>query len=267
MEKYRVAPGARIDIDTIPADDKTYFDGTKEEGKDYLSNLNFELKELQRQFFAKRDKKMLVILQGMDTSGKDGTIRCVFQAVNPQGVHVAHFDVPNSAELAHDYLWRIHREVPAKGEIAIFNRSHYEDCITVRVHNLAPEEVWSRRFEHINAFEKMLHDEGTVIIKIFLHIDTEEQKRRIQKRIDTPHKRWKFHPKDLEARQYWNDYTRAYNDAINKTSTDYAPWYIIPANSKWYRNIVVSQIIIDELKKLDLSVRQPDYDFENLKVI
>jgi PPK2 family polyphosphate:nucleotide phosphotransferase len=267
MDKYKVIPGTLIDIDSIPADDKSFFEGTKEEGREYLHELNLKLKDLQSRFFAKSDKKLLVILQGMDTSGKDGTIRCVFHAVNPQGVKVEHFDVPNQAELAHDYLWRVHHKVPAKGEISIFNRSHYEDCVTVRVHELTPPEVWAKRFDHINSFEKMLYDEGTVIIKIFLHIDSDEQKRRIQRRIDRPEKRWKFHPKDLEARQYWGDYSNAYNAAISKTATHYAPWYIVPANAKWYRNIVVSQLIIDELEKLDLSMPVPDYDFENLKVV
>ena len=266
MKAYKIAPNQNVDLSKISANDKDFFDGSKEEGIEYLLELNHRLKDLQSKFFAVNDKKMIVILQGMDTSGKDGTIRSVFHAVNPQGIKVEHFDVPSKIELAHDYLWRIHKKVPAKGEIAIFNRSHYEDCITVRVENLMPKDIWSKRFEHINSFEKMLADEGTIIVKIFLHIDIDEQRSRIQKRIDNPKKRWKFHPKDLESRYSWNDYVKAYNDAINKTNTKYAPWYIIPANAKWYRNIVVSKILINELEKLDLTLPIPDYDFDNIIV-
>lgn len=266
MHKYRVKEGTKVNIEEIPADDQSLFKGTKEEGKEYLLELNNHLKELQSKFFAVHKHKMLVVLQGMDTSGKDGTVRSVFLAVNPQGVNVVHFDVPTYTELKRDYLWRVHKHVPAKGEISIFNRSHYEDCITVRVHELVTKKVWSKRFDHIKNFEKMLSDEGTIIIKIFLNIDKEEQRARIQKRIDTPEKRWKFHPKDLEALKFLDDYKVAYNEAISKTSTDYAPWYIIPANAKWYRNIVVSKIIINALEKLDLTIPQPDYDFDNLVV-
>ncbi len=267
MTKFKVKLDAPVDLSKISAEDREYFKGTKEEGKGYLKELNHELHELQRKFYAVGKYKMLIILQGMDTSGKDGTIRCVFHAVNPQGTKVEHFDVPNREELAHDYLWRVHKKVPAKGEISIFNRSHYEDCVTVRVHDLAPREIWTKRFDHINNFEKMLHDEGTIIIKIFLHVDKDEQKRRIEKRIATPEKRWKFHPKDIESRQYWNSYEQAYNEAIFRTNTDYAPWFIVPANQKWYRNIVVSDIIINELKKLDLTIPEPDLDFDNIVVV
>jgi len=266
INSFKVEPGTIVDLKQINAVDDRFFNNSKSLGIAKLLSTSQELKELQSVFYADHTRKMIIVLQGMDTSGKDGTIRCVFQAVNPQGVHVHHFDVPTRIELSHDYLWRIHKKVPSKGEICIFNRSHYEDCITVRVHNLVPESVWEKRFRHINEFEKMLVDEGTIILKFFLHISEEEQLTRIQNRIKDPEKHWKFHPKDLEARSFWGDYYNAYNDAISQTSTEWAPWFIIPADKKWYRNIVVSQIIVDTLKKLNLKYPTPEYDFSKFVV-
>ncbi|MCB0074803.1 MAG: polyphosphate kinase 2 family protein, partial [Caldilineaceae bacterium] len=181
------------------------------------------------------------------------TIRHVFDGVNPQGVKVASFKKPTPEELAHDYLWRIHKQTPGDGEIVIFNRSHYEDVLVVRVHNLVPPDIWGKRYEHIRAWEKMLADEGTTILKFFLHISKEEQKERLQARLDEPEKHWKFSSADLAERKRWDDYQAAYEAMLTKTSTDYAPWYIVPANRKWYRNLVISKVIIDTLEGLNMT--------------
>ena len=260
MERYRVQPGAKINLSEWDPNDKSAFDGGKKEGRKYLLELNEVLEAQQELLYAEGKHKVLIVLQAMDTGGKDGTIRHVFEGVNPQGVRVASFKVPTRQELAHDYLWRVHKHTPGSGEIVIFNRSHYEDVLVVRVHNLVPPEVWSRRYDHINAFERLLAEEGTTILKFFLHIDLEEQKQRLQARLDEPHKRWKFSPGDLEERKLWPQYMRAYEDVLSKTSTDYAPWYIVPANRKWYRNLVVASVIINTLKGLNM--RYPEVDFD-----
>jgi PPK2 family polyphosphate:nucleotide phosphotransferase len=216
--------------------------------------------------YAEQKHKVLIVLQGMDTSGKDGTIRRVFEGVNPQGVRVASFKQPTPEELDRDFLWRVHKQVPGKGEMVIFNRSHYEDVLVVRVHELVPKEVWSKRYEHINSFERMLADEGTTILKFFLHIDQEEQKQRLQARLDDPHKHWKFNPADLEERKLWPKYMKAYEEAISKTSTDGAPWYIVPANRKWYRNIVVGTIIVEALTRLNMRYPEPEFDAAKIQI-
>lgn len=257
MERYRVKPGHKVRLDEWATRDKRGFEEGKKAGKKHLRNLNLELESLQELFYAEGKNKLLIVLQGMDTSGKDGTIRHVFEGVNPQGVRVANFKVPSSKEMAHDYLWRVHKQVPGKGEITIFNRSHYEDVLVVRVHHLVPEEVWQRRYDHINEFERLLFDEGTTIRKFFLHISPGEQKERLQARLDEPNKRWKFNPGDLEERALWNEYTAAYETVLNRTSTDWAPWYIIPADRKWYRNIVIGTILIETLKELKMKYPQP----------
>jgi PPK2 family polyphosphate:nucleotide phosphotransferase len=203
----------------------------------------------------------------MDTSGKDGTIRHVFEGVNPQGVQVASFKIPTTDELDHDYLWRAHACVPAKGEIVIFNRSHYEDVLIVRVHNLVPTEVWKRRYKQIRDFEKMLVEEGTTIIKFFLHISSDEQKERLQARLEDPEKRWKFNSGDLLERKRWDEYMAAYEDAIRETSTDVAPWNIVPSNQNWYRNLVVAQTIVDTLKGLKMEYPQPREDLKGIVII
>jgi PPK2 family polyphosphate:nucleotide phosphotransferase len=225
------------------------------------------LEELQEMLYAEHKHKVLIVLQAMDTGGKDGTIRHVFEGVNPQGVRVAGFKKPTPEELDHDFLWRVHKQVPGKGEVVIFNRSHYEDVLVVRVHNLAPQEVWSKRYDHINDFERMLVDEGTTILKFFLHIDLDEQKERLQARLDEPNKRWKFNPEDLEERKLWPQYVKAYEDAISKTSTDWAPWYIVPANRKWYRNLVVGTVIIETLKDLDMRYPEAEFDPADIKIV
>ncbi|MFQ5340025.1 MAG: polyphosphate kinase 2 family protein [Anaerolineae bacterium] len=260
MKRYRVQPGSRIDLAEREPNDKRAFPIEKAEGYERLSGLNRELEELQGLLYAEHKHKVLIVLQAMDTGGKDGTIRHVFEGVNPQGVRVASFKKPTPAELAHDFLWRVHKQVPGKGEIVIFNRSHYEDVLVVRVHDLAPKEVWLKRYDHINDFEQMLAEEGTTILKFFLHIDLDEQRERLQARLDEPHKRWKFNPADLDDRKLWPQYLEAYEDAISKTSTDWAPWYIVPANRKWYRNLVVGSVIVETLKGLNMRYPQPAFD-------
>ena len=259
-KKYRIEPGSRVDLSEWDPNDKSEFPGRKDAGRERLLELNQELEELQELLYAEHKHKVLIVLQAMDTGGKDGTIRHVFEGVNPQGVRVASFKKPSADELAHDYLWRVHAHTPGKGEIVIFNRSHYEDVLVVRVHNLAPKEVWSRRYDHINNFERLLADEGTTILKFFLRIDLDEQKERLQARLDEPRKHWKFDPNDLKERKLWPDYIKAYEDAISKTSTDWAPWYVVPANRKWYRNIVIGSAIVEMLKGLNMRHPKPDFD-------
>jgi PPK2 family polyphosphate:nucleotide phosphotransferase len=226
-----------------------------------LEKLNDKLEALQELLFAEHKHKVLIVLQAMDTGGKDGAIRRVFDGVNPAGVRVASFKAPTAEELDHDYLWRIHRQVPGKGEMVIFNRSHYEDVLVVRVHNYVPPEVWKKRFDQINEFEQMLAESGTTILKFYLHINKDEQKERLQARLDDPTKRWKFRLGDLEERKLWDNYMEAYEDVLSKTSTEYAPWYIVPANRKWYRDLVISSILVKTLE--DLKMKYPESE-ENL---
>lgn len=254
MHPYLIKPDQKVKLSDFDPKDTRLFDGDKEAGEKELAKQNLELEILQEHLFAEGKHKLLVVLQGMDTSGKDGVIRHVFEGVNPQGVRVASFKVPTPEELAHDYLWRIHKQTPGKGEIVIFNRSHYEDVLVVRVHNLVPESVWRKRYDQINAFERTLADEGTTLLKFFLHIDPKEQKERLLERLDQVEKQWKFNPGDLKERALWPEYEKAYEDVLEKTSTHWAPWYVIPANKKWYRNIVISRILIDALKDLDLQL-------------
>ena len=210
------------------------------------------MEELQEKLYAEHKHKLLIVLQAMDTGGKDGTIRRVFEGVNPSGVRVAHFGVPTPEELDHDFLWRVHTQVPGKGEIVIFNRSHYEGVLIARVHKLVPEEVWKGRYEEINDFERSLTEEGTVILKFFLHIDKDEQKKRLQDRLNDPTKRWKFSIHDLPEREFWSEYMKAYEDALEKTSTKWAPWYHIPANHDWFRDVIISTVIVRTLEDMDL---------------
>ncbi len=249
---YRVRPQAKVKLSAIDAEDGSLFDGDKEEGEKYHQKLNAKLETLQELLYADARHKVLVVLQGMDTSGKDGTIRHIFDRTNPLGVKVASFKKPTPIELAHDYLWRVHSQTPAAGEIVIFNRSHYEDVLVVRVDGLVPEERWRKRYRHIRDFEQQLVDEGTTVLKFFLHISKEEQRERLQERLDDPEKHWKFDKNDLAVRAKWDAYQEAYEDALSETSTDAAPWYIVPANKKWYRNLVISTILVNTLEGLNL---------------
>ncbi len=266
VQQYRVKPDTRVDLSIWDPNEKRAFPHKKKQGKRLLKHLNNRLEALQELFYAEGKHKLLVVLQGMDTSGKGGVIRHVFEGVNPQGVKVANFKVPTRQELAHDYLWRVHKQTPGTGEIVIFDRSHYEDVLVVRVHELVPPDTWSRRYHHINQFERLLADEGTTILKFYLHIDLDEQKERLQDRLDEPDKHWKFNPGDLEERRLWPQYTTAYEDVLSKTSTDWAPWHIIPANRKWYRNLVISTVIIQTLESLDMHFPEPDFDPADIQI-
>jgi PPK2 family polyphosphate:nucleotide phosphotransferase len=266
VNRYRVVPGSLVRLDEWDPGEASEFDGEKKDAEKRLGELNLKLEELQELLYAEHKHKVLIVLQAMDTGGKDGTISHVFEGVNPQGVRVANFKVPSPEELDHDYLWRVHRQAPGKGEIVIFNRSHYEDVLVVRVHKLVPMEAWSRRYAQINDFERMLAEEGTTILKFYLHIDLEEQKERLLARLEDPNKRWKFNPDDLKERKLWPEYTKAYEDVLSKTSTDQAPWYIVPANRKWYRNLVVANVLIDALKGLEMQFPQPAEDLDKIEI-
>lgn len=253
MKQYRVKPGEKFKLADRDPNDTSEFTGGKVEGKSRTLELNTELESLQELMYAQHQHKILVIFQAMDTGGKDGVIRSVFDGVNPTGVHVASFKKPTSNELDHDYMWRVHQRTPARGDIVIFNRSHYEDVVVVRVHNLVPKERWQKRYRHIREFERMLCDEGVTILKFFLHIDKDEQRQRLHDRLDDPEKHWKFNVGDVKERALWDDYMRAYEEAIGETSTDEAPWYIVPANKKWYRDLVVGTLLVDKLKSLKMT--------------
>ncbi len=266
MEKYRVKPSEKINLTTFDAQDTSGYEGNKEQAKNDILKLNAELEVLQELLYAEHKHKILIVLQGMDTSGKDGTVRHVFEGVNPQGVKVVSFKVPTQIELDHDYLWRIHPYTPASGEIVIFNRSHYEDVLVVRVHGLVPQDIWKKRYEQINAFEKTLVDEGSTILKFYLHISPDEQKARLQERLDDPKKRWKFSSADLQERKRWGEYMQAYEDMLAKTSTDYAPWYIVPANRNWFRNLVIASVVVKTLKGLKMAYPQPKEDLAGITI-
>jgi PPK2 family polyphosphate:nucleotide phosphotransferase len=266
MERYRVKKDQPIRLKDYDPDDLGKYDGEKDEGLELLGELNQDLEKLQELLYAEHKHRVLIVLQGMDTSGKDGVISHVFEGVNPQGVRVASFKVPTDEELDHDYLWRVHKQTPGKGEMVIFNRSHYEDVLVVRVHNLVPESVWQKRYDQIRDFERQLAQEGTIILKFFLHIDKDEQKQRLQDRLNDPTKIWKFNPGDLKERALWDEYTAAYEDAISLTSTDEAPWYIVPANKKWYRNLVIASVLVDALKKMDMQYPQPAEDLSPIVI-
>ncbi len=266
MNRYKIKPNQKINLEDWDPNDTSEFDGGKHDGKDRLEELNTQLEELQELLWAEHKHKVLVVLQALDTGGKDGTIRHVFEGVNPQGVRVANFKVPTPEELAHDYLWRVHKQTPGSGEMVIFNRSHYEDVLVVRVHNLVPEQVWSRRYAQINAFERMLAEEGTTVVKFYLHIDLQEQKERLQARLDEHDKRWKFSLGDLKERALWPEYQKAYEAVLSKTSTKYAPWYLVPANKKWYRNLVIANVLIDTLKGLKMSYPQPEEGLDDVVI-
>jgi PPK2 family polyphosphate:nucleotide phosphotransferase len=258
MKKYLVRPGQRTSLSDYDPDDTSLVPGGKDEAKTKNSATQARLAELQELLYAGHERKLLIVLQGMDTSGKDGTIRHVMVGFNPVGTRIVSFKKPSLEEVDHDYLWRVHRQVPGKGEVAVFNRSHYEDVLIVRVHNLVPKSTWQKRYDQIKAFEQMLYDEGTVILKVFLHISKQEQRARLQARIEDPTKRWKFQQGDLDERELWKDYQRAYEDALSRTSTESAPWYVVPANQKWYRNYVVGSIVADVLESLHMKYPEPD---------
>lgn len=252
VDRYRVPPGQTPELPALDTRATDAWDGDKAEGKAAAGWLNARIEALQEQLYAEGRHRLLVVLQATDTGGKDGTIKNVFDGVNPAGVKVASFKKPSARELAHDYLWRVHPHVPGDGEVVIFNRSHYEDVLVVRVHELVEEERWRARYRHIREFERLLADEGTTIVKFFLHISKDEQAERLQDRLDEPDKHWKFSAADLSERERWDDYQAAFAEAIGETSTAHAPWYVIPADRKWYRNLVISQVLVSVLEGLDM---------------
>ena len=266
-DHYRIKSGAKANLSKRNPADTGDYDGRKDEAKAELDELTDRLEELQELLYAEGKHKLLIVLQGMDTSGKDGAIRHVFEGVNPQGVRVANFKAPTPLELSHDYLWRVHPQAPGKGEIVIFNRSHYEDVLVVRVHGLVPDKVWRRRYDQINAFERLLAEEGTTILKFFLHISKDEQKERLQARLDDPTKHWKFNVGDLKERERWDEYTRAYEDALSKTSTAWAPWYVVPSNAKWYRNLVIAHALVDTLEGLKMRYPESNEDLSKVVIV
>jgi PPK2 family polyphosphate:nucleotide phosphotransferase len=264
MDRYRIPPDTPVSLSRFdPADTGGHQEGHAE---DLLKGLNRRLEYLQELLYAEGKHQVLVVLQAMDTGGKDGVIRHVFDGVNPQGVRVASFGRPTQEDLAHDYLWRVHRHTPGRGQITIFNRSHYEDALVVRVRGLAPEEVWYRRYRHINEWERLLAEEGTTIIKFYLHVSPEEQAARLQARLDDPTKRWKFRRGDLDERAHWSDYMAAYEAVLSQTSTSWAPWYLVPADRKWYRNLVVASVLVETLEGLHMEYPPAEEDLSGVVI-
>jgi PPK2 family polyphosphate:nucleotide phosphotransferase len=247
--RFRVEPGTRVRLADIDPDESEHYQ-RKKDVSDELKRHRDRISDLQARLYGEQKRSLLIVLQAMDTGGKDGTIKGVFQGVNPQGCQVWSFKAPSNEEAAHDFLWRYHQKAPPKGMIHIFNRSHYEDVLIVRVKDLVPESVWRPRYEAINQFEYALTSDGVTVLKFFLHISKDEQKRRLESRLADPDKRWKFSANDLKERAYWDDYQAAFEDAVNECSTDYAPWYVVPANNKWYRNLVVARTIADTLEAM-----------------
>ena len=238
----------------------------KERERAQTFELTEEVAKLQERLYASREKKLLLILQGMDTSGKDGTIRALFSQINPMGLHATGFVAPTEKEKAHDFLWRVHQRVPGKGEIGIFNRSHYEDVLVPRVHGDLDAKACKRRYAHIRDFERMLAETGTTIVKVFLHISKEEQKKRLEARLDDPEKTWKFDPADLKARELWDVYQRSYEDMIRATDADHAPWYIVPADSKTHRNLIIAHLMLETMRDMKLDWPPPKADLATVKV-
>ncbi|MCI4366355.1 MAG: polyphosphate kinase 2 family protein [Thermoplasmata archaeon] len=252
MSKYMVRPGAPSRLRLADPSDTSGFDGVKDEGRKELERLTGRLEKLQELLAAEQHHAVLIVLQGMDTSGKDGTIRRVFQGVNPQGVRVSQFKSPTPRELSHDFLWRVHAEAPARGEMVLFNRSHYEDVLVPRVHRLIPKAEWTARYLEINAFERSLSEEGTIVLKFFLNVSKAEQKRRLEERLKDPSKHWKFREADLRERRHWSAFMNAYEEALTRTSTPWAPWWIVPSDHKWFRDLLVSQQIVATLESLPM---------------
>jgi PPK2 family polyphosphate:nucleotide phosphotransferase len=270
MKQYRIKPGSTVKLDKIDPDDIGDYAGdakAKDEAEDFLTKRLKKLAALQQRLYADSSQALLIVLQAMDTGGKDGTIKRVMSGVDPQGCQVTSFKKPTPVELAHDFLWRVHHEVPPKGYIGIFNRSHYEDVLITRVHGLISDKLATERFELIKQFEKMLAQTGTTILKFFLHISKDEQQARLEERLRDPEKRWKFNADDLAERKFWPKYTCAYEDAIAATSTDDGPWYVVPANHKWFRNVVVAETIVSTLERMNPKPPplRADLDLEKLK--
>ena len=264
IASLRVEPGTPARI--ADRDPRETFGLDKSGAEKLLGVLHERLDVLQLRLFAEGKRSVLLVLQGLDASGKDGVIRSVFKGLNPQGCRVVSFRAPTSTELAHDYLWRLHAQLPARGELVVFNRSHYEDVVTVRVLRLAPDEVWRRRPGHIREWEQMLTDEGTTIVKVFLNVSKDEQRQRLQERIDDPDKRWKFRRKDLEVRKRFDEHLAAYEEAVTQTSTEWAPWHVVPADRNWVKALAVAELLVDALERMNPQLPAPEDGIEGLVI-
>jgi len=263
-KRFGVEPGSKVDLSKVDAG----FKDQHETHQDALAEIeahNQKMHDLQYLMYAEDRRSLLIVLQGRDAAGKDGTINHVLGAMNPQGCSVTGFKVPSKEEAAHDFLWRYHKHTPGKGQVAIFNRSHYEDVLVVRVHDLMPKSIWSKRYNHINDFEQMLSENGTHILKFYLHIDADEQLRRFKQRIDDPARHWKISEGDYAERPYWDAYTKAFEAALSKCSTEHAPWFIIPSNHKWFRNLAVSKIVTETLESLHMKFPEPTVDIDQIR--
>jgi PPK2 family polyphosphate:nucleotide phosphotransferase len=265
IEQLRVQPGLRAELTT--RDTRETFGHDKASAKKKRKELVERLGVLQQRLYAEGKRSLLLVLQGLDASGKDGVIRQVFTGVNPQGCLVVSFKAPTSTELAHDFLWRIHAALPERGQIGIFNRSHYEDIVTVRMLGLVPDKVWKRRPRDVNAFEQTLVDEGTTIVKVFLNVSKEEQAQRLQERLDDPEKRWKFRKSDLETRKQFEQYVASYDEAITATSKQWAPWNVVPADRNWVKSLAVATLLVDALERMDPKLPDPEPGIEGLKIV
>ena len=248
-ERFMVKPGEKVRLDKIDAGFKDKHE-SHEQALPEIEKHRAQLSDLQYRLYAEGKQSMLVVLQAMDAGGKDGTVNHVLSAMNPQGCDVHGFKKPSTEEMAHDFLWRVHRACPRRGQVGIFNRSHYEDVLVVRVHNLVPRKVWSKRYARINEFERLLSDNGTRVLKFYLHIDKDEQLRRFKQRIDDPKRHWKISESDYSEREYWDDYQAAFEAVLSRCSTARAPWFVIPANHKWFRNLAVSRIMVEALREM-----------------
>jgi len=257
-DDYRVTPGKKIDVRKLA----TRYEGPidKEKGYAEFVALSQRLVALQERLYAEGKRSLLVVLQAMDAAGKDSTVRHVFGPVNPDGCQVTSFKSPSKDELAHDYLWRVHANTPADGNIGVFNRSHYEDVLIVKVKDWAPQELIEKRYGHINAFEQMLTDEGTTVVKFMIHISKDYQKERLQRRLDMPEKHWKFNPEDLAERAHWDEYMQAFSDTLERCSTKDSPWYVVPAERRWFRNLLITQVLVDILEEMDPQPPAPTFD-------
>ena len=264
LEKLKVKPGTKARIAERGSDDKLGLD--KVEGEKRLAHLTERIDALQYRLYAEDRHSVLLVLQGVDASGKDGVVRRVFEGVNPMGVTVTSFKAPVGAELQHDYLWRIHAALPRRGTVGVFNRSHYEDVVAVRMYEIAPEKVWRPRYEHIRGFERMLVDEGTKVLKVFLNVSRDEQRARFQERIDDPEKRWKYRRDDLKVRERFDDWIAAWDEALTETSTEWAPWYVVPADRNWVKALAVGELVVHVLERLDPQLPEPEEGLEGLVI-
>jgi PPK2 family polyphosphate:nucleotide phosphotransferase len=264
-ERFRVDPGCKVILKDIDPGFKDIHNESRKKCTDEVEQDRQRLRDLQELLYADGRRSLLICLQGMDTGGKDGTINHILGAMNPQGCRVVGFRQPSVEEAAHDFLWRIHQAAPPKGRVAVFNRSHYEDVLVVRVHNLVPKAVWSCRYDQINAFEKDLVDADTHILKFYLHISKQEQLTRFKERLKDPAKQWKISESDYKERKFWDDYTAAYEEALSRCSTTHAPWFIIPSDHKWFRNLAIARIVVESLEGLDMTFPSPSVDLKHIR--